>query len=193
MDKRAGEETSDEDLMHAIAQGDELAFEALYDRYSSLLYGLCLRMLGKRSDAEALLTEVFFEVWEKADRYESYRGSLRTYLVMLTRSRAIDKSRSESSRRAAEEVAGKPVFSSTAHPLQAIIQEENRDIVRQAVNELTDLERQALFLAFFDGLSYRQVALQLDKPLGTMKSIIRRALHRLRQALRSSGVLRGDE
>src|SRR3954466_525927 len=84
-------------LMERLAGGDSQALKALYDRHCGLIFTLCLRILGNRSDAEELLTDVFAEAWEKRSRYDASRASPRTYLVMLARSRAIDRRRKQSS------------------------------------------------------------------------------------------------
>ena len=102
MSEQALDMQTDEALLAAVARRDEEAFGQLYDRYSPTLFAVCLRILRRPHDAQAVLSDVFWEVWHHAERFNPNRGSARTYLVMLARSRAIDRLRAESGRQSCE-------------------------------------------------------------------------------------------
>ena len=175
-------------LMLAIAGGDRAALSALYDRHSPLLLAICRRVLKDANEAEDVLTDIFFEVWRKADRFDAARGSPLTYLVTLSRSRAIDRKRSRDSRPkitsdftdAASETAPAPT------PLQSIDIQEQRQQVRVALANLDATQREALECAFYDGLSHSEIAQKLNRPLGTIKTYIRQGLIQLRESLRTN-------
>ena len=174
-------------LMRAIANGDRSAFSLLYDRHSPMLFAICRRILKDFGSSEDILIEVFLEVWSRADRFDSRRGSPLTYLVTLTRSRAIDRQRSQSARLNA--TSGDPdttaPASSATDPLQSAESKEQQQIVRAALADLEPVQRQALECAFYEGLSHREIAQKLQKPLGTVKTYIRQGLIRLRSSLRT--------
>lgn len=178
----------DYELMRAIAgERDQRAFAALYDRHSGLVFTLCLRVLHDKAEAEDLLVDVFYEVWEKADRYDPSRGSPTTYLSTLARSRAIDRLRSKSSRSAgpAMTLVRDDEPAPTADPSQQTADAERRKIVSSALDQLDPAQRQAIESAYYDGLSHSEIAAKLNKPLGTVKTWIRQGLIRLRDSLRS--------
>jgi RNA polymerase sigma-70 factor (ECF subfamily) len=174
-------------LMQAIAAGDRAAVSSLYDRHASLLLALCQRVLRDGTEAEDVLSEIFFEVWRKADRFDASRGTPLTYLTTLTRSRAIDRKRSRDSRPkiasdftdAVSETAPSPT------PLQSVDLQEQCQQVRQAMAVLDASQREVLECAFYDGLSHSEIAEKLNRPLGTVKTYIRQGLIRLRESLRT--------
>lgn len=187
-----GEDSRDDfELMAAIDAGDSHALATLYRRHGPQVYAICVRVLDDRHEAEDVLLDVFGELWEKADRYHPSRGAPRTYLVMLARSRAIDRKRSRSSH------GGRPVGTSVVDrrasdsgpvevdvsPHQSALDAERRRIVDEAVAGLDAAQREAISLAFFEGLSHREIAERLATPLGTIKSRIRTGLTRIREAL----------
>ena len=178
--------------MQAVATRDSAAFRTLYDRYSPLVFGICLRVIRDRQEAEQLLIDVFAELWEHAPRFDASRGSIRTYLSLLARSRSIDHLRRQASSRRAEAlqpnaqlhpaVAGE--VSSTRPSDGPSLSAERRDVVGIALAALPADQRAAIQLAFFDGLSHQQVAEKLDRPLGTVKAQIRSGMTKLRERLR---------
>lgn len=180
-------QSGDDELMQRIAEGEEAALELLYDRYGGLLFTICQRVIRDRDEAEEVLVDVFWEVWEKSERYDLSRGSPRTYLTMLARSRAIDRLRKTSSQ---PDPPGEPVDAAWREPesmrpgpQQTFADEETSQAVVAAVANLPDDEKQLIELAFFAGLSHREIAEQVMQPLGTIKSRIRRGLARLRDEL----------
>jgi RNA polymerase sigma-70 factor (ECF subfamily) len=136
-----------------------------------------------------VLEDVFFEVWNKADRYDESRGAPLTYLLTLARSRSIDRRRSSARRpaTAGDEIgqSDKPDRDSPT-PLSDAATEEMRQRVRSAMGNLSEDQRKAVELSFFDDLSHSQIASAMGKPLGTVKTYIRQGLIRLRDALRIS-------
>ena len=175
--------------MLAITQRDAQALRRLYDKYSPVVFALCIRILKDRADAEEVLEEVFFEIWERSDRYDAARGSPITYLMQLTRSRATDRWRNRARRNA--NLPSIPcdstpeTASGTASPDQSAQISEMRAGVLAALAELDAEQRQALELAYYDGLSHSEIAQKLGQPLGTVKTRIRRSLIHLRDSLRT--------
>lgn len=184
-DSRIDSPDGDFGLLERIAGGEGAALGEFYDRYGGLVYAVCLRILRDGGEAEESLQEVFFEVWRRADRYDPARANPRVYLVQLARSRALDRLR-RSRRR--EEIGRRglamPEFESESEaPLDAAVASEERRRMRLALRALPDSQRRALMLSFFDGLSHSEIARELDTPLGTVKTRIRKGLVRLREAL----------
>jgi RNA polymerase sigma-70 factor (ECF subfamily) len=177
--------THEIELMRRIGAGEGEALAEVFDLCSPLVLGLLFRILGRRSEAEEILQEVFLQVWTQADRYDPQRSSPRGWILMLARSRALDRiRRRESSRRREEEVAGDPRLSSV-HPvgterLEAV---ERQSRISSALGVLSLEQRRCIELAFFEGLTHTQIAERLQAPLGTVKSRILLGMNKLRQAL----------
>ncbi len=177
----------DVQLMRRIAERDPKALRAMYDKHSALVYTIALRMLKRPEDAEELVTDVFWELWEKSSRYDQTRASPTTYLVTLARSRCIDRTRRKAYRQqltleSIEDAAG----ISDGSPADDAAAVEQGEIVRSALAGLEPNQRQAIEAAYFDGLSHTEIAEKLEKPLGTVKTYIRQGLIRLRDAMRKS-------
>ncbi|MFA9478703.1 sigma-70 family RNA polymerase sigma factor [Phycisphaerales bacterium AB-hyl4] len=186
------ETLTDQELMRRVSQADEAALEALFDRYNRTVYAICLRVLRNPSDAEETLVDVFWELWAQSARFNARRGSVSTYLMMLARSRAIDHHRSRAARsRAGNSTSPLDVDDrgddGKADPAERVWITERRQQVRTALGSLSPDQREAVVLSFFNGMSHQQIAEELDKPLGTIKTRIRLGLIRLRDALRSTG------
>ena len=184
-------------LMRGIAARDRSALNSLYNKYSSTLLTLCSRLLADRSEAEDLLIDVFWELWNRADRYDPARAAPLTYLVMLCRSRAIDRHRSANAVKkmppgmqiSVEAAADKGLdIADRGQSVDYADLAEQREIVREGVRKLSAPQRQTLELAFFEGLSHTEIAEKTNIPLGTVKSHIRSGLIRLREILRNIGV-----
>jgi len=184
--EREQPQISDTDLVRATARGDEKSFAALYDRYGSILFGLLLRILHSRPEAEDVLQEVFLQVWQRAADFDDTRGRPFTWLVTLARSRAIDRlraneSRSRTATTAALEV---PVEEATdGDAIDEVLRSEQGEIVRRALSELPVEQRRALILAYFEGLTQSEIAARLGEPLGTIKTRTRAGLIKLRDLL----------
>jgi len=175
-------------LMQAMAAGDASALSVFYDRHSPLVYATCVRMLGDRTTADELLVDIFQEVWHRASQYDVTRANPVTFLLTLTRSRAIDRRRMMN-KRSNLKLAGEDQAAEQADPrrgaLDDVIASENALIVQKALAEPEPAQRQAIEAAYYDGLSHSEIAELLNKPLGTVKTYIRQGLIRLRDCLRN--------
>jgi RNA polymerase sigma-70 factor (ECF subfamily) len=171
---------TDEELMGRVASGEPAAFVALYERHAARLLGLLICLLPQRADAEDALQETFLQVWSQPGRYDPARGSVAVWLQMIARSRGLDRRRQLHSGppEPAMSRAGGP-----ANPLRALEESETAQEVRQALARLPAEQGQALSLAFFDGLTYEEVATRQGVPLGTAKTRIRLAMSRMRAVI----------
>ena len=176
-------------LLKSIADGNVSAFEILYHQYVSLIFAICLRVLKHELEAQDLLSEIFIEVWQKADRFDPCRGSTESFLVTIARSRAIDRMRKTASRVRIENndtVYGdlsNVAYNTTSKPLDAIIAHEEKHRVQNALFELKALHRRMLEATFYDGMTHQQISRRFKLPLGTVKTSIRQALLALRTIL----------
>ncbi|MGB3692796.1 MAG: sigma-70 family RNA polymerase sigma factor [Spirulinaceae cyanobacterium] len=181
---------TDEDVFAAFKQGNTFALGILYDRYGLLVYRLAQRMLNNPPEAEDLTQEVFLSL-QAHPNYQQQRGSFYNYLMMLTRSRAIDRLRSRNSWWKLLQNRGKmndlTATNSSCHPLEKVSTEERTYQVRKALQQLSAPQRQVLELSYYEGLSHSQIAQHLNLPLGTVKTRCRRGLLKLRQALQELG------
>lgn len=182
--------TSSDDLalMRRIAERDSAAMRTLYDRHAGLVYAIALKMLKNRDDAEELVADVYWELWDKASRYDQTRSAPSTYIVTLARSRAIDRLRRRAGKGMVSLDASTAPQSPSAepNPLQVSEFSEQAQLVRQALAELEPNQREAIESAYYDGLSQSEIADKLHKPLGTIKTYIRQGLIRLRETLRKT-------
>ncbi|WP_407649022.1 ECF RNA polymerase sigma factor SigK [Glycomyces albidus] len=171
-------------LLHRAALGEDDAFAALYDLVSARVYGLCLRVVRDPAQAEEVAQEVFVEVWRTATRFDERRGSATAWIATIAHRRAVDRVRSaqaagERERRAATETAV-PEYDQVAEAAAGRL--EHRQ-VRRCLKTLTELQRQAITLAYYGGHTYRQVATLLETAVPTVKSRIRDGLVKLRDCL----------
>jgi RNA polymerase sigma-70 factor (ECF subfamily) len=170
-------------LMDAIAARDAEALSALYDRHAPGVMGVCLRILRDRAEAEEVAGDVFIEIWNRAERFDPTRGHPVAYLLSLARSRAIDRLRSRVRRERIFSAPDAVEARSDADPFQDSSIAQMRGHLEHALADLLPGQRQALELAYFDGMSHTEVAERLGEPLGTVKTRIRQGLLRLRERL----------
>ena len=179
---------TDANLFLRLQNGQTNILAILYDRHAGLVYGIALRLLGNTAEAEDLTQDIFLSLTRNCS-YDPKRGSLRTYLGILTRSRALDKLRARIRQqqklrdRALDEDA--MVLADT--PMVDVAQLERSHIVQSALDRLSTKEREVLEMAYYQGLSQSEIAKQLNTALGTVKSRSRRGLLKLRQALGDFG------
>jgi RNA polymerase sigma-70 factor (ECF subfamily) len=176
---------ADQASLARIARGDQSAFADLYDRHARLVYSLALRILQDRADAEDVVQDVFAQVWAQAARYDASRGAVAAWMLMLTRSRAIDRLRGKRVRpeAAAEAGAAEDVVDMAAAQDMDLLSAEKVVRLQRALKELPDAQRTALELAYYEGLTHVEIAARLAEPLGTVKTRIRQAVITLREAL----------
>lgn len=171
-------------LLALVARGDEAAFEQTYDQVADAVFGLVRRVVRDPAQSEEVTQEVLVEVWRTASRYEPARGSAMAWIMTMAHRRAVDRVRSEQAAsdrqaRAAnrEQVV---VYDEVAEDVEARL---DRERVRRCLDTLTDLQRQSVALAYYEGYTYREVAELLTVPLGTVKTRMRDGMIRMRDCL----------
>lgn len=171
--------------MSKVTKGDQNAFAELYDRVGSQVYGLVRRVLRDPSQSEEITQEVLLEVWRSASRFDRSRGTANGWIMTMAHRRAVDRVRSEQSsrdrdHRVGTRDAGEAPFDSVSEDVEIRLEQQQ---VRLALEDLTDLQREAIELAYYGGYTYREVAELLDTPLGTVKTRLRDGLIRLRDTI----------
>ncbi|MCH7750133.1 MAG: sigma-70 family RNA polymerase sigma factor [Acidobacteria bacterium] len=179
----------DREMVQRMAEGDPEALAAVYDRHIRSVFGLAMRVLQDQGDAEDVVQEVFSQAWTQAKRYDATRGSVASWLLMMSRSRAIDRLRS---RRATPDSAPIPHDAAVVElpdPARdaehGVLTVESAARLRVALTSLPLTQRVAIELAYFEGLTQTQIVERLERPLGTVKTMIRTGLLQLREALDS--------
>lgn len=177
---------SDAELVRALRTGQQNAFGILYDRYGKLVYSTALKIFNNTQEAEDVAQDVFVTLWRR-DSYNPDRGSLSSFLCLLTRSRAIDKLRSRGTSQKFLERWQQTVTSESAAPtpFEKATTNERQTLVRQALTQLPDVQRQVLEMVYYTGLSQTEIVNQLDVPLGTVKTRSRQGLRKLGQHLQN--------
>jgi RNA polymerase sigma-70 factor (ECF subfamily) len=172
-------------IVQRLAAGEVEAVAELYDQHAALVYGLARRILRNDADAEDVVQEVFAQAWRSAARYDRSRGTVIAWLLVMTRTRSLDRLRSRQAR-----PDGDPselpdtLASAMAAPPDQLIASEAAATVRDALGALPAPQRRALELAYFEGLTQQEIAARLAEPLGTVKTRMRTALETLRARLR---------
>jgi RNA polymerase sigma-70 factor, ECF subfamily len=174
-------------LLKAIAAKDEAALAQLYDRYRVILFGLLMRILNNREEAEDVLQELFLQVWRKAADFDETRGRPFTWLVTLGRSRGIDRLRTLAARERVAEAGAREVADEISDAAADAFKSEQRGLVSDALAKLPDEQKRAIMLAYFDGLTQSEIATRLGAPLGTVKTRMRTGMLRLRELLAGQG------
>jgi RNA polymerase sigma-70 factor (ECF subfamily) len=179
---------SDGDALAAAAGGDGSGLATLYDRYARVVYSLALRIVQVEAEAEDVVQDVFSQMFRQAARYDERRGTVSSWLLTIARTRAIDRVRARKrlpdSRFGREpETAAENVPDPRADQESQTLTDEQVTRVRRALEDLPAEQRKAIELAYYDGLSQSEIAAQLKEPLGTVKSRIRSAMTKLRDAL----------
>ena len=180
-------ELSDEDLLRLISERRRDALTELYGRYSTAAYSLALKILRDPEAAEEVTQDAFFNVWRRADSYRGSRGAVTSWLFGITHHRAIDEIRRRRRRdqhRSSREVETLDIPSDdSSDPVRFAAARFHRGILEEALSTLRPEQRAVVELAYFEGLTHTEIAERLDQPLGTVKTRMRLALKRLREAI----------
>jgi RNA polymerase sigma-70 factor (ECF subfamily) len=185
-------EVSDAALVMAVSRYNQDALAEAYRRHAGAVFGLSRRLLNDATLAEEIVQEVFVRLWNDPDKFDPARGSLRSYLLAQCHGRSVDLLRSESSRRRREEKDLRRTAEAGYDLEREVWDLALADHVREALDTLPEPERAAIRLAYLGGHTYREVAVMLDEPEGTVKSRIRSGLKRLRTDFVASGMGFGE-
>lgn len=179
------ERLADQAALTRLARGDQNALAELYDRHARSIYSLALRILRERADAEDIVQEVFAQAWNQAGRFDTSRGAVAAWLLMMARSRAIDRLRSRRSRpeTASDAAVVERMPDAAVRQDLQLLSSEQVELVKSALNGLPPPQREALELAYYEGLTHTEIADRLAEPLGTVKTRIRQAVIKLRESL----------
>jgi len=179
-------EREDRELIQRMASKDATALDAFYKRYNRYAFGLVLRIVGSREDAEDVLTEVFWQVWQQSGKYDSTRGKPVAWLLTIARTRAIDRLRSagrhQNQTDELDEQRDAPP--ATAGEVDPFVLRDTQAAVQDALQTLPEQQRIPLEMAYFQGMSHTEIAAALGQPLGTVKDRIRNGMLHLRKRLR---------
>ena len=189
MSARSIDRLADEELMHLVKDGDGDAFELLYDRHGTAAFSLAYRILGQRSAAEDATQEAFISIWRSRERYDSVRGSVRTWILSIVHRRAIDGLRRDAARPRASVATVEDVQERTEAPertdAEAVRRDEARTI-RAAIEALPAEQSRVIQLAYFGGFTHTEIAGMLDAPVGTVKGRMRLGLEKMREHLKEA-------
>jgi RNA polymerase sigma-70 factor (ECF subfamily) len=172
----------DSALVERMITGDESALAAVYDRYAAMIFGMLVRVLRDRQAAEEILQDLFFELWRGASRFDASRGSLPGWLMVIARNRALSRLRKREYREFAENI---DAFPANAVPSPVVLEDEaERSLLmgklRAAMESLPTEQREAVELAYFEGMTQSEIAARTGSPLGTVKSRVRAAMQSLK-------------
>lgn len=181
--EKASDRSADQELIDRLKKGDKSAFREIYARYSQIVFNLAFRMLRSREEAEEVVQEIFLQVWNRAESYDSGRGAISTWIVNIARSRSIDRLRTLGFREQTTELDEERVNSKS--DLSRIIEdrEESKKIIRDALDSLPDNQRQAIEMVYFEGLTHIEAAERLNEPVGTIKTRIRLGVAKLKEKI----------
>ncbi len=175
---------SNEDLLQRVASGDREAFAQLYDRTAARVFGLVKRLLRDHAQSEEVTQEIYLEIWQSATRYDTSKGGAIAWMLTMAHRRAVDRVRASQASRDRDQRIGirdfAPEYDSVAESVEVRIESER---VKEAMMRLTELQRQAVQLAYFGGFSHSEVATMLSVPIGTVKTRLRDGMIRLRDEL----------
>jgi len=174
-------------LVRSIAGGDQRALRALYERTHRLVFTLAMRICGNRESAEEVTLDVFRDVWLRSTQYDPQGGSVVGWIANQTRSRAIDRLRFEQRKKRVPPDPKPLEADDECGPEDVIDVRQRSGLLREALKTLSPAERQTIETAFFGELTYSETAARLDQPVGTVKTRVRSALAKLRQALDGEG------
>lgn len=176
-------------LVEAIARGDQQALSQLYDTYTRLLYSLIIKIVKNQEVAEDILQEVFVQVWDKASKFDGNKGTVYTWLTTMSRNKSIDHLRSKTHKNSSKNVSDPeeyvfPLMESVeATPLDATIQNDQRNRINQALGQIPAEQKEIIEIAYFQGYTQSEIAAELDLPLGTVKTRMRQGMIKLKEII----------
>jgi RNA polymerase sigma-70 factor (ECF subfamily) len=171
------------ELISKISRGCESALGKLYDRMISQIFGLALKILRSQTEADEVTIDVFKQIWDKACDYTPDRGTPSAWLITLTKSRAIDKLRSDMRRRSLQDTLHDDIPADIDPPDETAETREKRALIEKALSELSPKQRESIELAYFHGLTQTEISARMNEPLGTVKSWMRAGMIRLREII----------
>ena len=175
-----GGSPEDRGLLERVAQGDSAALKVLYERYGARTLGVAVRVLGAHAESEEVVQETFLEVWKRAREFDDARGSASAWIATIARSRAIDRLRARgATARKLAAIGDEPPAEAAPSPLEDVEQRLDRQRINAALDELPVEQRQPIELAYFEGLTHREIAERFAEPLGTIKTRVRLGLEKL--------------
>lgn len=173
-----------QELLEKVALGDQQAFSRLYDLVAPRVFGLVKRLLRDHAQSEEVTQEVFLEIWQTATRFDPNKGGATTWILTMAHRRAVDRVRASQSSRDRDTRVGirdhKVDYDNVSETIEIRLEHER---VEKAMTRLTELQRQAVSLAYYGGYSHREVAEMLSVPIGTVKTRLRDGMIRLRDEL----------
>ena len=179
-------EREDRQLVARMASKDAAALDAFYKRYNRIAFSLILRIVGNREDSEDVLTDVFWQVWQQAPRYDASRGKPIAWLLTIACTRAIDSIRSSNRQQSrTDELDANTMPADVPSEGDPFVLADTRNAVKEALQELTEQQRIPLEMAYFQGMSHTEIATSLGQPLGTVKDRIRNGMMHLRKRLKA--------
>lgn len=170
-------------LLGQAAAGDRQAFQDIYNLTSAKLFGTCLRILNDREASEDALQDAYVKIWRNAGRFDAKRASPITWLATIARNTAIDRKRSGGNRVMVSDDVIKEMASGERSALENLEAQEGTNVLNKCLDSLEATQRNVIRTAFFEGHSYNELAQKLNKPLGTVKSWVRRGLKRLKDCM----------
>lgn len=181
-------EETEREWMHRIQNGDMQAMRLLYGKYKNLLFGLIVSVLRNREEAEDCLQEVFTQAWQKSLMFDADKGNVYSFLVTMARNKAIDRTRSRAYKDAGKEDHVINDFtlipvSEGNNPHENLEFSERAKLLREALQQISQKERQVLYVAYFNGMSQSEISRKLDIPLGTVKYRMRQGMIKLKEIL----------
>ncbi|WP_346267276.1 sigma-70 family RNA polymerase sigma factor [Halalkalibaculum roseum] len=176
------------EILRRIKARDEKAMAELYELYNGLLFSMIISVVKKKEEAEDVLQEVFVTIWEKAPTFNEERGNVYSWLVTLTRNKAIDRIRSKdykTQKKATQDVDAPDFFleGNKYDPLKTTIYSDRTELVKKALSEIPESQSEVLKIAYYEGLTQREISEQLDIPLGTVKTRMRQGMIKLKDLL----------
>jgi RNA polymerase sigma-70 factor (ECF subfamily) len=176
-------------LIEAIAEGSVEAFETIYDEYAPAVYRVCLHLLKNTAEAEDVCHDVFLEAWQKIDTYDASRGSIQAWLLVKARSRCLDYIRKQQRVLVSDEAAAGEAVSQEDMTSRAVFKRLDWQMVRKALDTLPEQQKLAVVASFLKGRSHQEIAREMARPLGSVKSMIRYGMRKLRRQAVRNGYL----